>query len=406
VTADNDTPPEWVSRSERVHWIIWIARHHDRRELDEAGAEDLIPYVVEALRHDPDDTIDRRPFARRTQDGLFDEIAFLDDYDVDWRIWELRRRKRLEEDPPDWRGRTFMMAVAWYKFVQAVRRAVEQTRSAAATPTEQASSRQKTGLTTPPKFFVPTGLLTLTQAIDRLINTQAPDLRAEILRKGLELHALPPPVSRAPPPIRPLGQRTAWRGPRERSAPPDAEAVAKMVARNQLRAQLEEDLWKDRAAWAMEREQAIVRLGQAFCDAAVQTWLLMETTGERTPIPAERWSTREAVAAFQSGSYVLITPVSILKGTVVVLAADLDGWLASKGASPASPQIPPIPKKRGPKAFKRDPTVDRMVKDYAGRAPTLDDEREKTLAATYGVSRTTAREAKRIALSKLRQIPT
>jgi hypothetical protein len=84
VTADNDIPPEWVSRSERVHWIIWIARHDDRRELDEAGAEGLIPYVVEALRHDPDNTTDRRPFARWTQDDLFDEIAFLDDYDVDW----------------------------------------------------------------------------------------------------------------------------------------------------------------------------------------------------------------------------------------------------------------------------------------------------------------------------------
>ena len=256
---------------------------------------------------------------------------------------------------------------------------------------------------------MPTGLLTLTQAVDHLIDAQVPDLRLRILSKGLELHSLPPPVSRAPPPISPLGRRPAWHGQRERSAPLDAEAVAQMEARNQLRAQLQEDLRKDQAIWAMEREQAIGRLGQAFCDAAVQTWLLMEITGDRIEIPAARWSTKEAVAAFQSGSYTLITAVSILKGTVVVLAADLDRWLASKkGASQvsSSSQIPAIPKKRGPKAFKRDPTVDRMVKDYAGRASDLDDEGEKTLAATYGVSRTTVREATKIALSKLRQTPT
>lgn len=74
---------------------------------------------------------------------------------------------------------------------------------------------------------------------------------------------------------------------------------------------------------------------------------------------------------------------------------------ATPAATRASSQMPPIPKKRGPKAFKRDPTVDRMVKDYAGRASALNDEREKTLAATYGVSRTTAREARKVALSKL-----
>jgi hypothetical protein len=186
-----------------------------------------------------------------------------------------------------------------------------------------------------------------------------------------------------------------------------AEAVAQMEARDQLRAQLEKELRKDKAIWAMERERAIVRLGQAFCDAAVPTWLLMEITGERTPIPAERWSTREAVAAFQSGSYTLITAVSILKGIVVVLASDLDRWLASKGTSQVSSPIPAIPKKRGPKAYQRDPTVDRMVKDYAGRASDLKAVwPEKTLAATYGVSRYTAHAAREIALSKLLQTPT
>jgi hypothetical protein len=124
--ADN-TPPEWVSRSDRLHWIIWIAHRYSRLELDEAGAEDLIPYVVELLRHDPDNTLnERRPFARWTPDGLCDEIAFLVDYDVNWGTWELRRTKRLEEEPLNWIGRTFMLAVAWYKFRQDVLQALRQ----------------------------------------------------------------------------------------------------------------------------------------------------------------------------------------------------------------------------------------------------------------------------------------
>jgi hypothetical protein len=256
-----------------------------------------------------------------------------------------------------------------------------------------------------PKPFVPTGLLTLAQAIDRLIDTQVPDLRVKILSESLELHALPPQVSRAPAPISLLGQRGVRRTP-ERSTPTDARAIAQMEAREQLRARLQEKLRKDQAIWAMERERAIARLGQAFCDAVVPTWLLMETTGENKLIPAARWSTKEGVAAFQSGNYTLITAVGIITGTVVVLAADLDRWLASKGASRATSQIPPIPKRRGPKAYKRDPTVERMVEDYAGRASALEKEFEKTLSEKYGVSRTTAREAKEIALSKLRQTPT
>jgi hypothetical protein len=118
-----------------------------------------------------------------------------------------------------------------------------------------------------------------------------------------------------------------------------------MEARNQLRVRLEEDLrnnlWKDQATWATERERAIARLGQALCDAAFPAWLLMETTGERTPIPAPRWSTKEGMAAFQSGRYTLITAFDITKGTVVVLAADLDRWLASEGV-PAIP-VPGVP---------------------------------------------------------------
>lgn len=181
--------------------------------------------------------------------------------------------------------------------------------------------------------FVQTGLLTLIQAIDYLIETQEPDLRVKILSESLELHALPPAVSRAPAPIRPVGQRGGWHGPPQRSAPIDAKAAAQMEARERLRVRLQEDLRKNRATWAAERERAIARLGQAFCDAAVPTWLLMETTGERIPLPASRWSTKEGVAAFQSGSYTLITAAGIIKGTVVVLVADLDRWLASEGAS-------------------------------------------------------------------------
>jgi hypothetical protein len=258
--------------------------------------------------------------------------------------------------------------------------------------------------------FLATGWLTLIQAIDYLIDKRQPDLRVKISRERLELDALAPRISRAPPPISPVGRGGGRSGPPERSAPIDAKVTAEMEARNQLRARLEEDLrnnlWKDQATWATERERAIARLGQALCDAAFSAWLLMETTGERTPIPAPRWSTREGMAAFQSGSYTLITAVSIIKGTVVVLAADLDRWLAAKDAPRAPSQTPPIPKRRGPRSYRRDPTVDRMVEDYAGQASALDDELEKSLSEKYGVSRTTARDAKTIALSKLRQTPT
>ncbi len=268
-----------------------------------------------------------------------------------------------------------------------------------------------------PKQFVPTGLLTLGQAIDHLIDRQLPDLRVKILSESLELYALPPQISRAPAPIRPLGQRSVGHMP-ERPAPSDAGAIAQMEAREQLRARIGEteareqlrarlqgELLRDQATWATERVQAIAQLGQAFCDAVIPARLLMETTGETMLIPAARWSTKEAAAAFQSGNYTLITPVGIIKGTVVVLSPDIDRWLASKSAR-ASPQVPPIPKQRGPKASKRGPTVERMVKDYVNRASALDNELEKTLSANYGVSRTTVREARKLALLKLRQIPT
>jgi hypothetical protein len=228
-----------------------------------------------------------------------------------------------------------MMAVAWYKFVQAVRQAVEQTRSApTATPTEQASSRQKTGLTTPTKLFVPTGLLTLIQAVDYLIDAEAPGLREKISNEIRGISALPSPVSRAPAPIRPIGRGDGWRSERSTHAKATAQATAQ-AARDQLRARLEDDLREDLATLATVREHAIARLGQAFCDAVVQAWLLTETTGERIQIPPTRWSTKDGVAAFQSGSYQLVT--GITKGTVVVLAADLDGWLASEG-TPKQPK--------------------------------------------------------------------
>jgi hypothetical protein len=183
-----------------------------------------------------------------------------------------------------------------------------------------------------PTKLVPTGLLTLIQAIDYLIDAEVPGLREKISNERREISALPSPVSRAPAPIRPIGRGGGWRP--ERST--HAKATAQ-TARDQLRARLEDDLREDLATLATVRERAIARLGQAFCDAVVQAWLLTETTGEKTPIPPTRWSTREAVAAFQSGSYTLITAVSILSGTVVVLAADLDRSLASDG-TPKQPK--------------------------------------------------------------------
>jgi hypothetical protein len=184
--------------------------------------------------------------------------------------------------------------------------------------------------------------------------------------------------------------------------PDSARSEPALESQEKFRAQLTEDLRKLEATWATERERAIARLGQAFCDVAVQAWLLSEITGERIPVPAERWSTKEGAAALRSGGYTLITAMSIIKGTVVVLAADLDRWLASGAAS----QMPSAPWVRGPKSHKRDPTVDRMVQDYAGRQAALEEELEKTLKEMYGVSRTTAREARKIALLKLRQTPT
>ena len=61
-------------------------------------------------------------------------------------------------------------------------------------------------------LIVPTGLLTLTQVIDHLVDAQAPDLRVKIWSESLELHALPRPVSRVPAPISPrLGAGSSTR---------------------------------------------------------------------------------------------------------------------------------------------------------------------------------------------------
>jgi hypothetical protein len=223
--------------------------------------------------------------------------------------------------------------------------------------------------------FVPTGLLTLNQAIERLIEMQAPGLSQKVARESLEFQQLEKtyaPVSRAPPPIRPITDR---RGPDKSSQHRESTTQPFLQldeGRSQSRACLLE-LRKDQATLAERHAQVVVQLGQALCDAELPAWMLSESTGERIPIPAVRWSTKEGAAALRSGIYTLIKLLQVETsaarparemgryqrawldameragvpmlphhaitstntGTVVIMAADLDRWIASKSAARA-----------------------------------------------------------------------
>jgi hypothetical protein len=118
--------------------------------------------------------------------------------------------------------------------------------------------------------FIPTGRLTLEQAIDRLMEVQAPGLSQQIARKRREiqqLEATHPPSPKLPEPIRSITDRGA------RGTPESVETFAQQAqlradqkkAYDTFRARLKllrEELRKDQATWAAERERAIVRLQQ------------------------------------------------------------------------------------------------------------------------------------------------
>jgi hypothetical protein len=142
--------------------------------------------------------------------------------------------------------------------------------------------------------------------------------------------------------------------------------------------------------------------------------LIVYPSGYRMPAPglASYFSSESGGTTMETG-WLDMSAIGLYKdlhqARVIIVIKDVEAALGFRLApmeQPATSQTPRSPKRRGPKAYKRDPTVDQMVEGYAGRASALDNELEKTLAAKYGVSRTTAREAKTIALSKLRQIPT
>jgi hypothetical protein len=72
---------------------------------------------------------------------------------------------------------------------------------------------------------------------------------------------------------------------------------------------------------------------------------------------------------------------------------------AAEAATDARPVKP-----RGPKPEKLNQIVARMEADYVGRPDDLKDEKDASLANTYGCSTYTARKARKLALDKLQPI--
>jgi hypothetical protein len=84
----------------------------------------------------------------------------------------------------------------------------------------------------------------------------------------------------------------------------------------------------------------------------------------------------------------------------------------SLGSGPASPEgqvkgcssgelKPSAPKKTGPKPIKFQAVTQKMVADYTGNAAALENEKQETLKAQYGVSADTVRKSREAALLQL-----